>query len=435
MIREVARTKQIRTLFTRKENRIFKNALYLYASPLVMGLLGFAFWLVVARFVSAEEIGINTSLINLATVATTLSLLGLNSMIIRVLPGIKGKGVFIGTSSLIVVGSSVVTILIVYAFVRNNPVLAVDTWVFILMAALTIVVTLSTITDSYFISETKPQYPLIRNTIYAVVKIVFVGFILIWASKYNILSIWLAAVVGGLILSYYFMIRMKAYPFRVSSVPLKIIAANWRFGLSNYITHSLHHGTILLLPVLVTSLAGGTDGAYFYIPWMLAGQVYYASDSVAMSLFAEGSNNEATFLPQLKRCLKFVGLISLAGTIFLIAFGKYILWIFGSSYSTQGYSVLVMLAGASIPFSIVVLYKALLRVYKKTLELALVWIVLIGGSFIGAYILVPLYGIIAAADSWLYCNILVAIFILFRSYKLIVPFLRKVNHDKEKNNH
>jgi O-antigen/teichoic acid export membrane protein len=401
-----------------KENKVILNALFLYASPVIMGLLSFIFWLIVSRFINAEDVGIITTLINIAAVITILSLMGINSVIIRILPNIKNKEAFVGTSILVVVVTSIIISSVAYGFVRSSS-LSVNIIMYVTMAMIATVSSINTIVDSYFTGNSTPKYSLIKNITFSIVKLVLLAILYVWATRYSVLCVLLVSILIGFLTSLYYLKKVGIKKLIISTEVLSIFKNNWLFALSNYIAHSLHHGCVLLMPVVVTMLVGGEFGAYFYIAWMFVMQLYFASDSISMSLFAEGSDDIENFRKQMTKCFKLITIINIVGIIVLVGVGKYILWIFGEAYSVQGYHTLIILTVASLPFSIIVMYKAILRVNKNVVELSLTWIALMAIAFVGSAYFVPKYGINGASLSWLCGNILVASYIIIKNKGLL----------------
>jgi len=65
---------------------LYTNAFYLMANTAVMGVLGFLFWMVIARFYTEAEVGLSSSIISAISLIATLSLVGLNVSTVRFLP-------------------------------------------------------------------------------------------------------------------------------------------------------------------------------------------------------------------------------------------------------------------------------------------------------------------------------------------------------------
>lgn len=407
------------------KHRMIVNAVYLYASPTIMGLLGFVFWVIVARVISAEQVGLSVTAINIAAIMGGISFIGLNSLLIRFLPGESDKRPLFGTAVFIGAGTSLLVSIAALAFVKLTIFSQGTLAAMVLMLIIALLVNTSAMIDGFFVSTRNPKVVMFRNVAFAVGKIALIVLAFIWATHYGILAIWLLSLVIGLLLSLYFLHKNGVGSLVVSKDASRIIRDNWRFSFSNYIVHTLHHGCLLFMPVFVTYHLGAEQGAYFYMAWMIALQLYYASDSIAMSLFAEGSNNVGSFGAQFKKGVKVVALVTVIGVLLFIIFGRYFLLPFGIDYSQEGTAVLSVLALSAIPFGVIVLYKAWLRVKKANLELALVWVALIAISFSSGHYLAAGMGKMGIVYSWIGANCIVAMYIPIRYGKVIRSWIEK----------
>ena len=84
------------------EDSLYKNSIYLMISSAVMAGFGFFFWLICARLFSAEDIGLATTIISVMGLIASISVLGLNSGLIRYLPTSKDKSKNVNTCFTIV---------------------------------------------------------------------------------------------------------------------------------------------------------------------------------------------------------------------------------------------------------------------------------------------------------------------------------------------
>jgi O-antigen/teichoic acid export membrane protein len=70
---------------------LYRNAYYLMANAATTSLLGFVFWMVVAKFYSPVDVGLASATISAMGLLASLSNLGLGFGLIRFLPSAKGK--------------------------------------------------------------------------------------------------------------------------------------------------------------------------------------------------------------------------------------------------------------------------------------------------------------------------------------------------------
>src|ERR1700739_1007839 len=78
-------------------NPIFFASLNLILSASITAVLGFAFWLRVARTFNANSVGLATSLLAVSSLISLLGLAGYDSVFIRYLPKAKDKNSYLNT--------------------------------------------------------------------------------------------------------------------------------------------------------------------------------------------------------------------------------------------------------------------------------------------------------------------------------------------------
>ena len=83
---KIAIPKNIEELKQHLRDPLFKNSYYLMMTPVVGSLLGFIFWMVVARFYSTAEVGLAATIFSAMGLIAAFSGLGFNIGLIRYLP-------------------------------------------------------------------------------------------------------------------------------------------------------------------------------------------------------------------------------------------------------------------------------------------------------------------------------------------------------------
>ena len=174
----------------------------------------------------------------------------------------------------------------------------------------------------------------------------------------------------------------------------------------------------MLLPIIVVNLLGAEQNAYFYIAWMIATLLFHISTAISLSLLAEGSHFEDKLKENTIKSLKFVFLSLIPAIVIIILIGKWLLLVFGQSYSTNALYLLWVLAISSLPVSISFIYTSILRVTKRIKELVIIWgfiaLVVLGVS----YLIIPSIGIIGIGYTWLGTHCLVAIYAITSGRRL-----------------
>ena len=143
---------------------LYTNAIYLIASTAVTSLLGFFFWMVVARFYTQAEVGFSSAVLSAISLLTILSLVGLNFTLIRFLPNadkpqqlINACFTLSGLISLMIAGIFVAGLRFwspALSFVGKNAIFAAA------FIAFTLLSTLSLLIDDAFVSMSRPKFTL-----------------------------------------------------------------------------------------------------------------------------------------------------------------------------------------------------------------------------------------------------------------------------------
>jgi O-antigen/teichoic acid export membrane protein len=167
--------------------------------------------------------------------------------------------------------------------------------------------------------------------------------------------------------------------------------------------------TPLLMPVLVVLRLGVTMNAYFYITWMMGAIFFTVSPSVATALFAEGVRARSDLRRVVPKALRVICVILAPAIVVMIAGGRFVLGLFGTSYAAAGYGLLVLLAISALPDAVSNVAVAVLRVthrlgYSAALNIG---IFVIGMTC--AWVLMPMMGILGVGVAWLGVQVLGAI--------------------------
>jgi len=397
---------------------LYENAIYLYLSPLTMGGTGFAFWVLCARWYSAETIGRTGALIQFATFIVTLSLLGISSLLIRYLPEQEDQRPLLTAGTVLVVFLGLVVGGIGMGTLHFwNPDLGGtvqgDIVMNLLLAGLIGGSVLWDMTEAAFIANRVAKYAFVKNTLFVVLRLgLLVGAAAIGFQQ-GILWAWVLALLVGLLFAYGYQYRRLGLHGQVEwqSKGWRELRRHWRFAASNYVVHTFQHMGELLMPAFVVLMLGAEEGGYFYIAWAVGLLLLKVPDSMAMSLFAEGSNFQETLRENVAQAYKFSMAIGVVGMLVCLMLGRFLLGFFGQEYADHAYSTLVLLSISVVPFTVVVIHKAVLRVREKRLELALMWVFLTAVLFGLSFGYVPKVGIEAVPLSWFLGNLLLAIWI------------------------
>ncbi len=384
---------------------LFRNSFYLMLATAVMAGFGFFFWLISARLVPAENIGIATALISIMNIIAIFSLIGFDSSIVRFLHHSTQRNDKLNTSIILVGITSIVlgSFFVLFlknisphlGFIRENIFMSVAFVAFCAMSSINI------LTDAVFLAYRQTKFSLIINTIFSSIKMLLpLAF-----ARYGAFGIFSAAAVGqsiGFILSIAVMIWK--FDYRPEFVINRdIINQVWRYCTGNYIAGALNLLPVTLLPIIITNHLGSAEAAYFYIVMMIGNLLYVIPQATTKSLFAEGSHDEQSIDINIKKSIKIITSLLLPSSLILIIGGKYILQFFGKNYSESGLYFLYLIILSGIAVTGYSIFNSIFRI-RKNLQALIITNLLYSGTIILFSYLLLSFGLLGIGLAWLIGN-------------------------------
>ena len=357
---------------------VLDNAASLVATTVVTSALGLVFWAVAARLFSREAVGYGSAAVSAMTLAGTVGMLGLGTVLIGELPRRTGsRGRLVLAALLVSAGASAVLGL---AFVVLAP-LAADRLVrltgsvptaavFAAGAALT---GAAFVFDQATIGLLRGSLQLWRNVSFSVLKLLALMVApLLLHDRYGlgITVAWVTGTALSLVVTTWLVRRTgTSLRRRPDWVVLR--------GLGG---RTLEHSWLnlafqlprLLVPVLVTVLVSATANGAFYVVWMLAGVFYLMPTHLATALFAASSADLSAMGAKLRLTLRVSAVAGVAGALVLGVAAPLVLAVFGPEYVAEGTLPLRLLVLAYVPMVVKVHYIAVRRATDRVTDAAVV---------------------------------------------------------------
>jgi O-antigen/teichoic acid export membrane protein len=396
---------------------LYTNAVYLIANTVVTSLLGFFFWMVVARFYTEAEVGFSSAVLSAIGLLTILSLAGLNVILVRFLPRAEKPEQLINTCltlsglvSLVIAGIFIIGLGVwspAIIFVGQN---AIFVTAFI---SFTLLSTLSYLMDTTFIALRRAEFTLSKNTIFSLIKIPLPILFVLFFHTFGIVASWGIATGVALVISLILFLPKVQNRYRpVPTIKLGLIKNIGQYSSGSYLAALFAAIPIFILPLVVVNILGAESNAYFYVAWMIAGIIFAIPMSISSSLFAEGSHYEERLGENVIRATIFSFLLLVPVVILLMLVGKWLLLAFGHSYSANGWHLLQVLAISSLPLNINLIYISVLRVANKIKELIIIRGLIATIVVVVSYIIIPTSGIIGIGYAWLSAQGVIAIYVI-----------------------
>ncbi len=396
---------------------LYSNALYMMVASAFGALCGLAFWVIAARFYTADTVGLASAVIAAIGLSASLANLGLGFGLIRFLSQSGGKANSLLNSSftISILASLLISLIFLgglgfwspaLLFLRQEPLL-LPVFVFF-----TIAFTLKSVAGEALIAKRRASFLLAREVIFNLLRLPLVILLAGMFHSFGIFGSWGISVWVALLFNILLFLPRVQKSYRPSLVISKEVSAMVRFSSGNYLANLLRSAPSLILPIMVINLLGAEHTAYFYIAWMIGGTLSMVAETTSLSLFAESSCDEQKMGLNIRRSLKMILLLLVPAVILVLILADKLLLAFGGSYSDSGTALLRILAVSTLPLAINTVYLYIKRVEKKLTILIGVTAFLAVTILTLSYVLLPRMGITGAGIAWLISQGAVALVIM-----------------------
>ena len=405
----------IKRLKAKLNDELYKNAIYLMISTVILTGFGFFFWTINARLFSSHDIGIATTIISAFSLIVSLSSFGLGTALIRFLPSsnIKNRKINSAFSISILLSIVIATIFLYFLnylapkliFIKENIYFSI---IFIIGVVFAV---LFNLVESVFIAYKSGKYVLLKNLIYSSLKLIF-PFLFIGLLAYGIFLSWVVSLTIAFIIGFSILISKFSYKPQLVIYD-SIIKKIFSFSLGNHLSNLIRTIPNFIIPLLITNLLNPKDTAYYYMAINIAGLLFVIPNAISSSLLSKASENEKELNIVLKRSIKFTSFLLIPGILVFLFFDKYLLLLFGREYSNNAVLVLNLLVLSSIFLAASSLYSTYLNIKKKVKRLVFVNFIISLVTIILVYSLLPL-GLYGIGLGYLIGQSLILLFVWFK---------------------
>lgn len=194
---------------------------------------------------------------------------------------------------------------------------------------------------------------------------------------------------------------------------LDIIKEVWKYSAGNYFVSLFHSASTLVLPLVVVNLLPYAEAnAFFYVAWTIASLLFAVPWAVSQSLFAEGSHFEDRLRVNTLRAFRFLLTLLIPAIILLVVLGKWLLLLFGESYSTNALTLLWILSFSSIFVGINQIYYTILRVRRRMRELIVIAVFEALAVLITSSLIIRETGIVGVGYVWIGAEGLISTYVI-----------------------
>ncbi|MFW6057132.1 MAG: lipopolysaccharide biosynthesis protein [Chloroflexota bacterium] len=401
-IRSLARPGHLREVAS---SSLYRNAVYTIGSHGLMAVLGFFFWVIVARFYTEAEVGYSGAIISAMGMVSLVGHLGLETFLIRFLAGARNRTVILNTcltySAVVTAAAAVVGVIGLRLFSTEIGFIGHQPVFFVAFVAFAVANTLFSLTGATFVARRQAHLMLVKDFVFSGLKLFLPLAFVTYFHAFGIVASWGLASAAAVAVSLYVLLpRVVAGYVPRPSFRARLLRRAWGYSGMSYLVSLIAVAPKFLMPLLVINVLGPVQNGYFYVAWAIYTVLGTIPGSVAQSMFAEASTNKRSLHRNIARSFLLSTVLLAPAVLFLELFGGQLLRAFGASYSENSVGLLQVLALATIPVTVVRIHFGVLRVTGRMRELLYIRTALTVAILVAAYLTVEDTGINAV--GWIY---------------------------------
>jgi O-antigen/teichoic acid export membrane protein len=352
------------------EGPLIRNAASLYGSTVITSFLGFFYWFIAARMVSAQAVGIASAVQSSAQFISIFCVLGLSTFVISELAIDKARARSLmlttatGVGALTVVVSVGVGVILQFSSSAISEGVAgfVGILVFVLLAALS---TVLLVLDDACIGLLRGDLQLRRNAVFAVSKLALLPILIaLWASQTGVELV--VAWTAGLAISTLVLIFElgKLTKGQSSRLDFRNLFDKRRLMFRHHWLNLSIQSPRLIFPVLVALIVSPRANAAFTATLLVVGIVQTIPNLLSTVLFALAPGDDVALRREVRKTMRISLVLSLASAPCFFIFADLILRLFGRNYATASIAM-GFLGLSTYPYAIKSHYVAIARVQGR----------------------------------------------------------------------
>ena len=400
------------------QDHLYRNSFYLILSNVIVGITGFLFWLIAARFYSPEDVGLAVALISAMTLFMVFSASGFNPAFIKFLPSMSSeeRNELISTLFLF---SIIISAILYFVFILFIDFFAPKLYILtspeysLIFIFSVIFLDIFLLMNGIFTSNRKSDFLFVKNTIQGISRLIFLPFFVFVGVMGIFISTTISLVIA-LFFSLFLLLRI--YPTLRICFNMKILKNAFAFISANYISTIFLQLPNLLFPIIILNALSEADVAYFYIPWQLFFVFFVIITVINSAFLMEGSHDERDIEKHKRKTIKLSFLVVFGGIILFFIFGEFLLSLFGKEY-IDSTNLLYVLAISLIPLVINQIYLTIKLIKKGVKEFTVLSVIIYSSSLIIGTILIPYFGIIGVGYGWLIGQMIGVVWIVVKKFR------------------
>ena len=386
---------------------LYRNAYALMANTAGNSILGLLYWVLAARTFPDAAVGRGNALIALMMLVSTFTQLNWSGALIRFLPR-AGRSAqrmlvtaYVMATALAAVAAAAVMAYCHFARAPDDP-LYVSTGVAVWFVVSTMAWSVFNLQDAALTGLRSAVWVPLENGLYGLVKLVLLVVVARSSLSEGVFASWTVPVIAlvvpvNLLLFRRILPRHATAQPEAQQMPARGVLARYMAG--DYAAQAFTQLSSTFLPVLVVSLLGAAQGAY-YLPAQTAfAAMGMLATAITSSLVVEAARDEGATHRLARAMLRRICVLVLPAGAFVALAAPWLLELFGSQYRAGATTVLQLMMLSLLPRVPVALYVTKCRLENRTGMLALLQgaqaALVVGGTAVFA----PTAGLVAVGWS------------------------------------
>ena len=366
----------------------------------------FLFWALVARTLTATDMGLASAIITGAAFLSNLAQLGIGFGLVRFLSHTNNP-IRLTNLAFEIIGA--VSILITFVFIIGvqiwSPALVLlqNNWLVTLsFLFLVFFYSLNLLLNSAFLARRLPSFSVYvvgTQTILSIIFFIPLAYLL--ESYQAVILAYLISVSFSFFLAIFYFLPRSEPGFRLTfAIPRKLRSPFSEYAFTNYVSQQFLQAPATIITLVAVNIIGPNKSGYFFIAWTVTQGLLALAGSVALSLFSEGSVQPQLLALLARKALKLGGLIAIIFTLLIELLGGVLLAIYGPEYVLNSLIPLRILALSIFPSVTISIFFSILRIQvnlRLLITIAFLWSF---SSLFTTTVFMSEWGINGAALGW-----------------------------------
>lgn len=396
-----------------------RNGYYLLFNNALGAAVGVVFWILLSRLlgIPSHEIGIGYAVIALGTILAVLAKGGLDTALLRSVPGTSPRssrrllrfaiGLGVGVSLLLAL-----VLAYLAQWLRTFDEIGATGWLLASLIAALLVATW--LQDAYFLAAGDSRHSFHRNLAFSAARLTLPFLVVLLALPQAVALSWALALLASALVAFLLLPRAAPGPGAEADRPAFLQSA-----VRNISGSAAEFLPGLLLAPLVLSIHGPVAAAHFGMAWTAASLLFLACAALSRSALAEIVRRGPAHEPAvLRRAFRHHLLVLAPGIVAALLLAPWVLGLFGPEYARDGAPVFQVLALSTLAVAPTYLFLSHLRAHERSLPLALFPAALVVALAVLAPILGGYYGPVGVAHAWLLANLPFGLYATWRLSRL-----------------